>query len=229
MWVLLAVAVIVVGFALRLNALVVVTVSGIVAGLVAGLGPVEIVEAFGSGFAGSRSVTVFIFVLPVIGLVERFGLQHQARRLIGRLARLTTGRLLASYLLIRQATAALGLLAVGGHAQAVRPIVAPMSEAAAERAHGELTQTMRERIRSYAASADNVGAFFGEDIFVAVGSILLITGFVDTTYGLKLDALDVAVWAIPSAVCAFVIHGWRMVRLDRRLTAMATADLGAGR
>ena len=53
MWVLLAVAVVVVGFALRLNAMLVVTVAGIVAGLIGGLSPVEILEAFGTGFAAT--------------------------------------------------------------------------------------------------------------------------------------------------------------------------------
>jgi uncharacterized membrane protein len=221
MWVLLAVAVVVLGFALKLNSMLVVTVAGIVAGLIAGLNPVKIIEAFGTGFAGSRSVTVFIVVLPVIGLIERYGLQHQARKLIGTLRGMTTGRLLATYLFIRQASAALGLTAIGGPAQAVRPIVAPMSEAAAERAHGPLTTKMREKVRSYSASADTVGLFFGEDIFVAIGSILLITGFVDATYGLKLDALQIALWAIPTAICAFVIHGGRMLRLDRQLTVWA--------
>lgn len=228
MWVLLAVAVVVIGFALKLNSMLVVTVAGIVAGLIAGLSPAKIVEAFGSGFAGSRSVTVFIVVLPVIGLIERYGLQHQARTLIGRLTSLTTGRLLAVYLLIRQATAALGLTAVGGPAQAVRPIVAPMSEAAAERAHGPLTEEMREKTRSYAASADTVGLFFGEDIFVAVGSILLITGFVDTTYGLKLEALQIALWAIPTAIAALLLHGGRMLRFDRQLARMAASSVSPG-
>lgn len=221
MWVLIAVAVVVVGFALRINSMLVVTAAGIVAGLIGGLSPREIVDAFGTGFAGSRSVTIFVVVLPVIGLIERYGLQHQARRLITNLAGLTAGRLLAAYLLIRQLCAALGLTAIGGPAQAVRPIVAPMTEAAAERKHGKLTERMREKVRSYAASADTVGLFFGEDIFVAVGSILLITGLVDTTYDLKLDALDLALWAIPTAICAFVIHGFRMLRLDGQLTRMA--------
>lgn len=221
MWVLLAVAVVVLGFALRINSMLVVTVAGIVAGLIAGMSPVEIIEAFGSGFAGSRSVTVFIVVLPIIGLIERFGLQHQARHLIGKLRRLTTGRLLASYLLVRQVSAALGLNAIGGPAQAVRPIVSPMSEAAAEREHGALSERMREKVRSFAASADTVGLFFGEDIFVAIGSILLITGFVDATYHLRLEALDIALWAIPVGVCALLIHGFRMLRLDRQLAAMS--------
>ena len=220
MWVLLAVAVVVIGFALRLNSMLVVAVAGIVAGLIAHLSPLKIIEAFGTGFAGSRSVTVFIVVLPVIGLIERYGLQHQARMLIGKLRGLTTGRLLAVYLLIRQVSAAFGLTAIGGPAQAVRPIVAPMSEAAAERAHGALPDRVREKVRSYAASADTVGLFFGEDIFVAVGSILLITGFVDTTYHFKLEALQIALWATPTAICAYLIHGYRMLHFDKQLTRM---------
>ena len=224
MWVLAAVAVVVIGFALKINSMLVVAVAGIVAGLIAHLSPMKIVEAFGTGFAGSRSVTIFVVVLPVIGLIERYGLQHQARQLIGKLRGLTTGRLLASYLLIRQLTAAVGLNAIGGPAQAVRPIVAPMSEAAAERSHGPLSERMREKVRSYAASADTVGLFFGEDIFVAIGSILLITGFVDTTYHLKLDPLQIAIWAIPTAICAFLVHGFRMLRLDGQLGRMAAED-----
>src|SRR3954451_21076495 len=127
MWVLLAIAVVVVGVALRINSMLVVTAAGIVAGLIGGLSPVAILNAFGDGFAGSRSVTVFIVTLPVIGLIERYGLQQQARKLIGKLQVLTTGRLLALYLLIRQGTAALGLTSIGGPAQAVRPLIQPMA------------------------------------------------------------------------------------------------------
>ena len=54
-----------------------------------------------------------------------------------------------------------------------------------------------------------------------IPTIQQITGYVDTTYHLKLDPLHIALWAIPTAVCAFVIHGWRMLRLDRHLDAMA--------
>ncbi|WP_265445948.1 DUF969 domain-containing protein [Flexivirga meconopsidis] len=217
MWVLLAVGVVVVGFALRLNSMLVVTVAGIVAGLIGGLDVKQIVESFGTGFAGARSVSLFVLVLPIIGLVERYGLQQEARRLIGRLAGLTAGRLLVIYLAIRQVTAAFGLTAIGGPAQAVRPIVSPMAEAAAERTHGKLSERKREKVASYAASSDTVGLFFGEDVFFAIGSILLITGFVDTTYHLNLDPFDIAKWAIPTAVCAFVIHGFRMLMLDRQL------------
>ncbi|MEV0280178.1 DUF969 domain-containing protein [Streptomyces sp. NPDC050610] len=217
MIVLLGVLVVIIGFATRRNPLLVVGVAGIATGLLGGLSPREVIAAFGDGFASSRAVTIFAITLPVIGLLERYGLQEQARRLITRFAGLTTGRFLALYLLLRQITAALGLQSVFGHAQTVRPLAAPMAEGAAERKNGPLTDKAREKVRSFAASADNVGLFFGEDVFLAVGSILLITGFVNTTYHTHLEPLQLALWAIPTAVCALVIHGGRLLRLDRQL------------
>lgn len=225
MIVLLGVAVVILGFATRRNPLLVVGVAGIVTGLLGGLSPMGILDAFGEGFASSRSVTIFAVTLPVIGLLERYGLQQQARTLIGKLARLTTGRFLTFYLFVRQLTAAVGLQTIGGPAQSVRPMIAPMAEAAAERRNGgrPLPDRVREKVRSHAAGSDTVGLFFGEDCFLAIGSILLITGFVNSAYGTHLEPLSLALWAIPTAVCAFFVHGFRLLRLDRQLDAELAA------
>ncbi|CAL9434994.1 DUF969 domain-containing protein [Streptomyces albus] len=228
MIVLLGVLVVVLGFATRRNPLLVVGVAGIVTGLLGKLSPVEILRTFGESFASSRSVTIFAITLPVIGLLERNGLQQQARTLIGKLGtKLTTGRFLTLYLLLRQLTAAVGLQTIGGPAQSVRPMIAPMAEAAAERRFGHLPavtgnggrlpEKVREKVRSHAAGTDTVGLFFGEDCFLAIGSILLITGLVNSTYHTHLEPLHLALWAIPSAVCAFFVHGGRLLRLDRKL------------
>ena len=80
----------------------------------------------------------------------------------------------------------------------------------------------RYRIRAHAAAVDNIGLFFGEDIFIAIGSILLIRGFLDQN-GIHVEPTQLAVWAIPTAICAFVIHGARLLLLDRSLTRDATA------
>jgi uncharacterized membrane protein len=125
---------------------------------------------------------------------------------------LTVGRLLTGYLLFRQLAAALGLTAVAGHAQTVRPLVAPMAEAAAER-QGDADP---ERIRALSAATDNIGLFFGEDIFIAIGSILLMKGVLEG-YGIRIEPFHLSVWAIPTAVAAFLIHGFRLWLLDRRL------------
>jgi uncharacterized membrane protein len=99
-----------------------------------------------------------------------------------------------------------------------------MAEGAAMRAYGALPQRLTETIKAHAAAADTVGAFFGEDCFVAVGSVLLIAGYVDASYHLKLDPLQIAIWAIPTAIAAFVVHGFRLMRLDRRLAAIARTE-----
>ena len=165
------------GFLLRLNPLLVVSVAALVTGLAAGLDLIAVLSAFGKAFNDNRFVTVIYILLPVIGILERYGLQHRARALIARLKGATTGRLLVAYLLFRQVFAALGLTSVAGHPQTVRPLVAPMAEAAAEQANPDLDDATRDKVKSFAAATDNVGLFFGEDIFIAIGSILLMIGF----------------------------------------------------
>jgi uncharacterized membrane protein len=132
----------------------------------------------------------------------------------------TPGRLLLVYFIIRQLTAALGLTSLGGHPQMVRPLIAPMAEGAAENELGDLSEEDRQTIRAHAAGADNISLFFGEDIFIAIGSILLIKGFLEQS-GIDISPLSLSVWAIPSAVAALVIHGVRLALLDRRLRRKA--------
>jgi len=217
--VLSGIVIIVLGFMARLNPLLVVTIAALATGIAAGLDPIAVVSAFGKAFNDNRYVSVVWIVLPVIGLLERYGLQQRARTLIAGLKGATVGRLLIIYLIVRQIAAALGLTSIAGHAQTVRPLVAPMAEAAAEaqmqtpRAGDEET---REEVKAMAAATDNVGLFFGEDIFIAIASILLIKGTFET-YGIILAPLELSVWAIPTAIAALLIHGARLMLLDRRL------------
>ena len=214
MLVLAGIAVIAGGFLLRFNPLLVIIASAAVTGLAAGLDPLRILGTFGHAFNETRYVTAIYMVLPVIGLLERRGLQTRARALVARLKGATAGRLLVGYLLFRQVTAALGLTAVGGPAQTVRPLVAPMAEAAAERQVGDAQAG--ERVKAMAAATDNVGLVVGEDIFIAIGSILLMKGVLEG-YGIVLEPFQLSVWAIPTAIAAFLIHGARLLWLDRRL------------
>jgi uncharacterized membrane protein len=124
------------------------------------------------------------------------------------------------YLAFRQILAALGLPSVAGQAQTVRPLVAPMALAAAEKEHGPLDEATAEHVAAMSAATDNVGAFFGEDIFIAVSSILLIQGALKA-FGIQLTPFELSMWAIPSAICAFVIHSARLLWMDRRLKSSA--------
>ena len=219
---LLGIAVVVVGFAIRLNPLLVVAAAAMTTGLAAGMSPLAVISAFGKAFNQNRYVSVVWLVLPVIGLLERYGLQVRAKALIGRFRSATTGRILAGYFLARQLTAAIGLISLGGHAQMVRPLIAPMAEAAGDKTHGPLTEPVRERIRAYAAATDNIAVFFGEDIFIAFGSILLIKSTLASN-GVEVSPLQLSVWAMPTAALALLIHVTRMLLLDRRLAREARA------
>jgi uncharacterized membrane protein len=215
---LIGIVIVVIGFILRINPLLVVTVAGLATGIASGLGPLEVVAAFGKAFITSRYVAIVWLVLPVIGLLEHAGLKERARAVVAGLRGATTSRILLAYFAIRQTTAALGLTSLGGHAQMVRPLIAPMAEGAAENQYGELPEPTRYRIRAHAAAVDNIALFFGEDIFIAIGSILLIKGFLDQN-GIHVEPTQLAIWAIPTAICAFVIHCARLLVLDRRLRA----------
>jgi uncharacterized membrane protein len=215
---LIGIAVVVIGFALRFNPLLVVAVAAVVTGLLAGLPFVKVLATLGKAFNDNRYVSIIWIVLPVIGVLERHGLQQQARTLIGRMRGATTGRILVAYLAFRQIFAALGLTSVAGHPQTVRPLVAPMAEAAAEKEHGDLDEDTREKVKALSAATDNVGLFFGEDIFIAIGSILLIQGSM-AGFGIELTPLHLSLWAIPTAICAFLIHGSRLLLFDRHLAA----------
>jgi uncharacterized membrane protein len=213
--VLSGIAVVMLGFALRLNPLLVVVAAALVTGLAAGIDFLAVVAMLGHAFVANRFIAIAWLVLPVIGLLERGGIRERARVLIGRIHAATPGRVLILYLALRQISSTLGLTALGGHVQMVRPLIAPMAEAAAER-DAPLDDNTRELVRANAAAADNIGVFFGEDVFIAIGSILLIKGFLEQN-GIIVAPAQLSVWAIPTALMAFTVHATRLWLLDRRL------------
>lgn len=117
LWPLTGIAVIVVGFLLRFNPVLVVIIAGIVTGLAAHMPIATILEKLGEGFLNTRNLP-FILLIPlaVIGLLERHGLKERAQAWIAKIRSATSGRLLIVYLFIREATAALGLTSLGASA-----------------------------------------------------------------------------------------------------------------
>ena len=220
---LIGVAVVVVGFALRLNPVLVVVSAGVVSGVAAGLSIGDILALLGTSFVSERALLLFVLTLPAIGVLERAGLREHARAWISSLKTLTLPRLLLAYLGLRQILSMLGLTNVAGHAQTVRPLLAPMAEAAAEKDGPPLQESERNAVRAFCAGTDNIGLFFGEDVFIALGAVLLIQGFF-SQHGIELEPLHIALWALPTAIAAFVIHGLRIAWFGRRLAQRGEAS-----
>jgi uncharacterized membrane protein len=214
-WPLLGVAVVVAGFALRRNPVLVVVIAGVVSGVASGMGVGDLLALLGTSFASNRVLLLFTLTLPVIGLLERHGLRERAQAWIAGFRRLSLARLLIAYLALRQLFSMFGLIDIAGHAQTVRPLIAPMSESAAQR-DVVLDEPARMRVRALAAATDNIGRFFGEDVFLAFGAVLLIQRFFESQ-GIHLEPFAIALWALPTAIAAFVIHALRIVWVQREL------------
>ena len=274
---LVGIAVMALGFALRINTLLVVLAAGISTALVAGFSFNEVLAQFGTFFVENRYMTLpVVLLLPLIGMLEHHGLQMRAEILIRRVKAATAGRVILLYSVVRQVSVSLGVR-IGDHASMVRPLVVPMAEAAAANqiaalraeagpnaTNGEplattevgrglrsapgpadensprsagspppiavnatLAPDISRLIRAHASAGENVGNFFGEDIFVAVGAVLLMNGFFQSV-GMNVSLWAMAFWGIPTAVTAFLLMWWRIRVLDRSVVRCALKSSGQG-
>ncbi|MFD2368257.1 DUF969 domain-containing protein [Pseudoduganella sp. GCM10020061] len=221
LWPLVGVAVIAAGFLMRANPMLVVIAACAATGLAAAMPPVAILESLGAAFIKTRNLPLIVLLpLAAIGLLERFGLKEHAQATVAKIRAATTSRLLIVYLAVREISAAGGLTSLGGHPTMVRPLVAPMAEAAAERDHPKLSDKLRYRIRAMVAATDNVGLFYGEDVFVAFGAVVLMHTFM-VAEGVQVEPLHIALWGVPTAICAFFIHAWRLHLLGAQIAREA--------
>ncbi|MBR7747273.1 DUF969 domain-containing protein [Undibacterium baiyunense] len=214
---LIGIPIIVAGFALRFNPLLVVIAAGMATGLAVGMDLGLLLETFGEKFMNSRQLASILLILPVIAILERYGLKERAQSWVSGIRSATAGRILMLYFVLRQFTCSLGLISLGGQAQTVRPLLFPMAEGAALSKYGELPENLRQKIAAHAAACDNVALFFGEDIFIAFGAVLLMTGFLKENGITDVEPLMIGLWAIPTAVCALVIHLVRLSWLDAQI------------
>jgi uncharacterized membrane protein len=230
------VAIVVVGFALRLRTTIVVVVAALVTGVVAGLplfsnegifeglahltkpGQEGIVNMLGRAFTENRVITLFIITLPAIGLAERFGLQEQAAALIRRVRAATVGRLQIVYQLFRVLTGILGLR-LNGHAAFVRPLIFPMSIGAAEATSGartsdDLPDDLVENIKAANSASENYGNFYGQNLSPVQAGILLVFTQMNAL-GYAVSVLSLVLYAIPIATLSVLLAMIQFLLFDR--------------
>ena len=217
-WVLLGVGVIVVGFLLKIDPIAVVIIAAAVTALVYGASFGTFLEVIGQSFVDNRNVSFFILTLPMIALSERFGLKEQAVILIKGMKKVTAPSFLFLYTVIRQVCGVFGIR-ISGMVQFVRPIVQPMSSAAAQEA-GLATDENEELIKAEAAKAENVGNFFGQNGFVAASGVLLIVGSLEAQ-GIQVQPDEIVVASLPIIFVATFFAYINSRLLARRLQRAA--------
>lgn len=212
---LIGILIIILGFALKLDTIAVVVVAGMATGLAAGLSFNQILTTLGDSFINNRYMTVFFVTLPAIGILESYGLRERAAYLISKMKSVTPGRLLMVYTALRTLASALSLR-LGGHVQFIRPLILPMAEGAAKNNYGELDEEEMEELKGLAGATENYGNFYGQNVFVASGGVLLIVGVLKEL-GFDVEALAVAKASIPVAIIAVLVSAVQFLRFDRKL------------
>ena len=112
----------------------------------------------------------------------------------------------------------------------VRPLIAPMSEAAVAQGR-PISQRTLDKIRGVAASSDNIGNFFGQNLFLAAGGLLLIKGVMEQL-GYTVELTDMVLYGLPTAICAYVVSVIRFFIFDKTIQgymAQDEADMKAGK
>ena len=212
---LIGILIIIVGFALKLDTIAVVVSAGVVTGLVADMSISEILSTLGTAFINNRTTCLFMLTLPVIGLCERYGLKAKAIDLIKKAKGLSTGALLSGYTFIRESSIAMGVT-LGGHPQFVRPLINPMAEGASIAKYGKKKKKDIDKIKAYSAASDNIGNFFGQNVFMANAGVLLISGTLESL-GYNVDTLQIAKASVPIALAAFALCILQNYLLDNSL------------
>ncbi|MTL70786.1 DUF969 family protein, partial [Turicibacter sanguinis] len=185
----------------------IVVIAGIVTGFVGGLDFNEILTILGQAFVSNRFMTLFVITLPVIGLMERYGLKERAAWLIGQIKNAKADGVLSIYLLFRLIMAALSIR-MSGHVQFGRPLLLPMAEGAATSQYKDFKEEDVESIKGLTAASENYGNFFGQNLFIGAPGVMLIVGSLNElgyTVDAKQGPITIALTTLPIAIIALVL------------------------
>ncbi len=212
---LLGVWIVVIGFALRLNNVMVVMLAALVTALVGGLGIEGLLTTLGTAFVANRSMCIFIAVMVLTGTLERNGLKHAAAHVISRIRSSTPGLVVAAYGVMRVILAAFNV-GLGGAAGFVRPVVVPMALGAGEAEGKEPAEEHAEALKGMAAGMENITWFFGQVLFVGGSAALLVQSTL-AGLGYEVSLLSLARVEIPVALFATLVGIVYYMAKDRRL------------
>lgn len=205
---LLGILIVIIGFVLKMDSILIIMVAAVVTALVGGMDLVTFLETLGSSFVSNRSMCTFIIVLVVTGTLERNGLKQAAAALMKKFKGASAGMVVGIYGVFRLIFAAFNI-SFGGAAGFIRPIVMPMAEAAVEKEGYEINEDHLEQLKGMSAGMDNVAWFFGQVLFVGTSGMLLVQSTL-ADLGYEVELIDLASVQIPVAImavgCAIVYY-----------------------
>lgn len=200
---LLGVLIVIIGFALKLDSILIVMVALIVTALTGGLGFDGMLETLGTSFVNNRGMAIFIIIMLATGTLERNGLKESAASLIKRFKKVSAGMIIDIYGVFRMIFAAFNV-SFGGVAGFVRPIIMPMALGTVESKGLEIDPQHEEELKGMSSAMENICWFFGQVLFVGGAGALLVQS---TLKGLGYEVTlgQLALVEVPVALVALIV------------------------
>lgn len=214
---LVGILVVIIGFALKKDSILIVLTASIVTALVGGLGLTGLLEIFGTSFVANRSMAIFILILLVTGTLERNGLKEAAANLISKVKGASPGMVIGLYGVMRGIFGAFNV-GFGGVAGFVRPIIMPMAVGAVETTGEKINDKHLEEIKGMASGMENIAWFFCQVLFVGGSGGLLVQSTL-ASLGYEVELIDLVKVEIPVAIVAVLVAIVYYYLKDKRLRA----------
>lgn len=225
---LLGILIVIIGFALKLDSILIILAAAIVTALVGGLGVSGLLETLGSSFVANRNMAIFILIMLVTGTLERNGLKQAAADLIGKAKNASSGIVVAFYGIMRVIFAAFNV-SFGGVAGFVRPIILPMAIGAVESKGKDINENHLEQLKGMSSGMENVAWFFGQVLFVGGSGALLVQSTL-ASLGYDVELIDLVKVEIPVAIVAISVAIVYYYLKDRKLRNKYYSDkIGGGK
>lgn len=213
---LLGILIVIIGFALKLDSILIIMLSAAVTAFVGGLGITGLLETLGTSFVSNRSMAIFILIMLVTGTLERNGLKEAAASLIGKIKSASAGMVIGAYGIMRSIFAAFNV-SFGGVAGFVRPIIMPMAIGAIEAKGNKVHEEHLEEIKGMASGMENIAWFFCQVLFVGGAGALLVQSTL-ASLGYEVELIDLAKVEIPIAIVAITVAIVYYFIKDRKLS-----------
>lgn len=212
---LLGILIVIVGFALKLDSILIILSAAIVTAIVGNLGTAGLLETLGTSFVSNRSMAIFILIMLVTGTLERNGLKNAAAVLIGKFKKASSGAVVGVYGIMRGMFAAFNV-SFGGVAGFVRPIIMPMATGAIEAKGLKPNEEHVEELKGMSSGMENIAWFFCQVLFVGGAGALLVQSTLESL-GYKVELIDLAKVEIPVGIFAIIVGIVYYYLKDKRL------------
>lgn len=220
---LLGVVVVIIGFALKLEPIAIIVVSAIVTAVCGGINVVDLLTSVGTTFVANRNQLITIILMILTGTLEKNGLKEAGAALIRKAKGLTTGMLIAIWGVLDEILI-IFKIPIGGIPSYVRPILMPMTLGIIESKGYEVAPEHEETIKALYGKDYNVSNFFGQCLFAANSSVLLIQSTL-ASIGYEVDVMQIVAVQIPVALFAMLVNATQTLIVDGRMVKKHYPDM----